>query len=87
MHKAFARPALITSHALICALFLIVIPTTAVASASSAVHKSPSKTAATNSPSARLMIKSGVFGRATVVVAKGGTLTLANVDSVAYRTV
>jgi len=32
-----------------------------------------------------LIIKNGVFGRASVVVLKGGTLTLKNADSVAYR--
>jgi len=32
-----------------------------------------------------LIIKDGVFGRASVVVLKGGTLTLKNADSVAYR--
>ena len=35
--------------------------------------------------SANLIIKDGVFGRASVVVLKGGTLTLKNADSVAYR--
>jgi hypothetical protein len=35
--------------------------------------------------SANLIIKDGVFGRASVVVLKGGTLTLKNSDSVAYR--
>jgi hypothetical protein len=34
---------------------------------------------------ARLIIKDGVFGRSTVVVAKGGTLTLKNADDIAYR--
>jgi hypothetical protein len=32
-----------------------------------------------------LIIKDAVFGRASVVVLKGGTLTLKNADSVAYR--
>jgi len=35
--------------------------------------------------STNLIIKDGVFSRASVVVPKGGTLTLKNVDSVAYR--
>jgi hypothetical protein len=35
--------------------------------------------------STNLIIKNGVFGRASVVVLKGGTLTLKNADSVAYR--
>jgi len=35
--------------------------------------------------STNLIIKNGVFGRASVVVPKGGTLTLKNTDSVAYR--
>ena len=35
--------------------------------------------------STNLIIKDGVFSRASVVVLKGGTLTLKNVDSVAYR--
>lgn len=37
------------------------------------------------SASTNLIIKNGVFGRASVVVLKGGTLTLKNADSVAYR--
>ena len=35
--------------------------------------------------STNLIIKDGVFGRASVVVLKGGTLTMKNADSVAYR--
>ena len=35
--------------------------------------------------STNLIIKDGVFSRASVVVPKGGTLTLKNVDRVAYR--
>ena len=35
--------------------------------------------------STKLIIKDGVFSRASVVVLKGGTLTLKNTDSVAYR--
>ena len=35
--------------------------------------------------STKLIIKDGVFSRASVVVLKGGTLTLKNADSVAYR--
>ena len=70
MHTAFARRTVITRRALICALFLVVLPTNAVDA---------------NVSSARLTIKDGVFGRATVVVFKGGTLTLKNSDSVAYR--
>ena len=38
-----------------------------------------------NVSNARLIIKDGVFGRSTVVVAKGGTLTLKNADDIAYR--
>jgi hypothetical protein len=35
--------------------------------------------------STNLIIKDGLFSRSRVVVAKGGTLTLKNADSVAYR--
>ena len=35
--------------------------------------------------STNLIIKDGVFSRASVVVLKGGTLTLKNADNVAYR--
>jgi hypothetical protein len=70
MHAAFEHPKAISRRALICALLLVVIPTSAVDA---------------NVSSARLTIKDGVFGRASVVVFKGGTLTLKNSDSVAYR--
>jgi hypothetical protein len=70
MHEAFVRPTVITRRVLICALFLVVLPTSSVDA---------------NVSSASLTIKEGVFGRASVVVLKGGTLTLKNVDSVAYR--
>jgi hypothetical protein len=70
MHAAFARSTLITRRALICALFLIAIPASAVDA---------------NVSNARLSIKDGVFGRSTVVVLKGGTLTLKNADNIAYR--
>ena len=49
---------------------------------------SPAHADAASTPrvaSANLIIKDGVFGRASVVVLKGGTLTLKNVDNVAYR--
>ena len=70
MHEAFAHRTVITRRALICALFLVVLPTSAVDA---------------NVSSARLTIKDGLFGRASIVVFKGGTLTLANADNVAYR--
>jgi hypothetical protein len=70
MHAAFARSTLITRRALICALFLIALPASA---------------ADANVSNARLSIKDGVFGRSTVVVTKGGTLTLKNADNIAYR--
>ena len=49
---------------------------------------SPAHVDAASTPrvtSANLIIKDAVFGRASVVVLKGGTLTLKNADSVAYR--
>jgi hypothetical protein len=70
MDTAFEHRKVITRRALICAVLLSVLPTSAVDA---------------NVSSARLTIKEGVFGRATVVVLKGGTLTLKNADSVAYR--
>ena len=48
----------------------------------------PANVDAASSPrvaSTNLIIKNGTFSRATVVVLKGGTLTLKNADSVAYR--
>ena len=71
--------------ALICALFFVIIQSTAVASAHSVLFKAPKIAVDANLTSARLTIKDGVFGRVTLVVAKGGTLTLKNLDSVAYR--
>ena len=70
MHTSFAHPTVITRRALICALFLVVLPTSAVDA---------------NVSSTRLIIRDGLFSRASVVVLKGGTLTLKNVDNVAYR--
>lgn len=70
MHTSFAHPTVITRRALICALFLVVLPTSAVDA---------------NVSSTRLIIRDGLFSRASVVVLKGGTLTLKNADSVAYR--
>ena len=70
MHAAFARSTVITRRALMCALLLVILPTSAVDA---------------NVSNARLIIKDGVFGRSTVVVAKGGTLTLKNADNSAYR--
>ena len=70
MHAAFARNTVITRRALICALFLVALPASTVDA---------------NVSNARLIIKDGVFGRSTVVVAKGGTLTLKNADDIAYR--
>jgi hypothetical protein len=70
MHAAFARNTEITRRALICALFLVALPASAVDA---------------NVSNARLIIKDGVFGRSTVVVPKGGTLTLKNADDIAYR--
>ena len=52
------------------------------------VMSSPAHADAASTPrvaSANLIIKDGVFGRASVVALKGGTLTLKNSDSVAYR--
>ena len=52
------------------------------------VMSSPVHADAASTPrvaSTNLIIKNGVFGRASVVVLKGGTLTLKNADSVAYR--
>ncbi len=49
---------------------------------------SPAHADAASTPrvaSTNLIIKDKVFGRASVVVLKGGTLTLKNADSVAYR--
>ena len=49
---------------------------------------SPAHADAASTPrvaSSNLIIKDGVFSRASVVVHKGGILTLKNVDSVAYR--
>jgi hypothetical protein len=49
---------------------------------------SPARVDAASTPrvaSTNLIIKDGVFGRASVVVLKGGSLTLKNADSVAYR--
>ena len=70
MHAAFARNTVITRRALICALFLVALPASTVDA---------------NVSNARLIIKDGVFGRSTVVVPKGGTLTLKNADDIAYR--
>ena len=53
-----------------------------------AVMISPARVDAASTPrvaSTNLIIKDGVFGRASVVVLKGGSLTLKNADSVAYR--
>ena len=52
------------------------------------VMSSPAQVDAASTPrvaSTTLIIKDGVFSRASVVVPKGGTLTLKNADSVAYR--
>ena len=70
MHTSFAHPTVITRRALICALFLVVLPTSAVDA---------------NVSSTRLIIRDGLFSRASVVVLKGGTLTLKNADNSAYR--
>ena len=70
MPAAFARSTVITRRALMFALLLVILPTSAVDA---------------NVSSARLTIKEGVFGRASVVVLKGGTLTIKNADSVTYR--
>ncbi len=70
MHTSFAHPTVITRRALICALFLVVLPTSAVDA---------------NVSSTRLIIRDGLFSRASVVVLKGGTLTLKNADNNAYR--
>jgi len=53
-----------------------------------AVMSAPAHADAASTPrvaSSNLIIKDGVFSRASVVVLKGGILTLKNVDSVAYR--
>ena len=70
MHTSFAHPTVITRRALICALFLVVLPTSAVDA---------------NVSSTRLIIRDGLFSRASVVVLKGGILTLKNADNNAYR--
>lgn len=70
MRAAFAHSTVITRRALVCALFLIAIPASAVNA---------------NVSNARLIIKDGLFDRASVVVLKGGTLTLKNADEMAYR--
>lgn len=70
MHAPFERSTVITRRALIGALFLVALPASVVGA---------------NVSHARLIIKDGVFGRSTVVVAKGGTLTLKNADDMAYR--
>jgi hypothetical protein len=70
MHPAIAHRTVITRRALMCALFLVVLPTSAVGAKVS---------------STRLTISDGVFSQASVVVLKGGTITLKNSDSVAYR--
>jgi len=52
------------------------------------VMSSPAHVDAASTPrvaSTNLIIKNGVFSRASVVELKGGTLTLKNADSVAYR--
>ena len=52
------------------------------------VMSSPAHVDAASMPrvaSTNLIIKDGVFSRASVVVLKGSTLTLKNSDSVAYR--
>ena len=85
MHEAFARPHLLLRRALMCAILLVVAPVGSVASARNVSVSIPSNVLSANASSARLTIKNGFFGRATVVVAKGGTLTLANADNVAYR--
>ncbi len=71
--------------ALFCALLIVVIPTSGVASARSVLLGSSSNAAAANLSSARLAIKKALFSQNAVVVLKGGTLTLTNVDNVAYR--
>ena len=85
MHRAFARRTVITHRALICALLWVVIPTNTVASADNVAVSAPRNTTVTTLPNARLIIKDGLFGRASVVVLKGGTLTLKNADNSAYR--
>jgi hypothetical protein len=85
MHIAFVRPNLLLRRALMCAILLVVAPVGSVASARNVSVSIPSTVLSANASSARLTIKNGFFGRATVVVAKGGTLTLANADNVAYR--
>jgi hypothetical protein len=70
MDTAFEHRTVITRRALICAVLLSVLPMSAVDA---------------NVSSARLTIKDGAFGRTNVVVLKGGTLTIKNADSVAYR--
>jgi hypothetical protein len=62
-----------------CAILLVVAPVGSVASARNVSVSIPSTVLSANASSARLTIKNGFFGRATVVVAKGGT------DNVAYR--
>ena len=52
------------------------------------VRSPPAHADAASTPrvaSTNLIIKDGVFSRTSVVMLKGGTLTLKNADSVAYR--
>ena len=85
MHAAFVRPHLLLRRALMCAILLVVAPVGSVATARNVSVSISSNAVTAKVSSARLTIKNGFFGRATVVVAKGGTLTLANADNVAYR--
>ena len=83
MHAA--RRTRLHRSALFCALLIVVIPTSGIASARSVVLGSSSDAAAAILSSARLAIKKAIFSQNTVVVLKGGTLTLTNADNVAYR--
>ena len=85
MHTALARRTMLIPRVLVCALLLVIVQTSSIASARNVVRSSPSNTTEANLSSARLNIKNAKFGRAAIVVPKGRTLTLTNSDNVAYR--
>lgn len=82
MHTA--RRTMLQRCVLTCVLSLFALSTSSVASARS-VARVPAIAKAAIPTSARLTITDAVFSRATIVVRKGGTLTLTNADNVPYR--
>lgn len=66
--------------ALVCTFFIAIATSPALVSARQVTPSAP--TVATH---ATLTISNGLFSRTTVVVLKGGTLTLTNTDNLAYR--